>query len=253
MSLSGGVQRVFFQVLLASEGRMVSTEALVDELWGESPPGGVVNALHAQVSRLRKRLGVLEPWRETSRLTKNANGYQLVMAEEELDAALFVRSVRTAQTMVYSDPAAASETLRAALLMWQGPVFGGGSGGILCQAAARRYEEYRIGALEAYFESRLALGNHVEILGELSETHAENPLRERFCEQLMIALYRAGRQAEALQTYRWMRSRLTRELGIEPSPVLRRTEQAILRHDAQALAGRCHGPLSPEVRHRHAS
>ncbi|MET8570695.1 AfsR/SARP family transcriptional regulator [Streptomyces sp. NPDC004783] len=244
---------MLFQVLLASEGRMVSTEALVDELWGESPPDGVVNALHAQVSRLRKKLAVLEPWRETSRLAKNANGYQLVVAEEELDAAVFVRSVREAQAVVDSHPAVASEALRAALLMWQGPVFGGGSGGVLCQAAARRYEEYRIGALEAYFESQLALGNHAEILGELSETHAENPLRERFCEQLMLALYQAGRQAEALQTYRWMRSRLTQELGIEPSPVLRRTEQAILRHDAQALAVRCRGPVAPEVQRRHAS
>lgn len=232
---------------------MVSTEVLIDELWQESPPDGVANALHAQVSRLRKKLGALEPGREASRLVKNANGYQLVVAEEELDAAVFVRTVRSAQEILESDPATASESLRSALLMWRGPVFGGGSGGMLCKAAALRYEEYRIRALEAYFDSQLARGHHAGILGELRETHAENPLRERFCEQLMLALYQAGRQAEALQTYRRMRARLTQELGIEPSPMLRRTEQAILRHDAQALAGRCFGPDLPDVQRRHAS
>lgn len=248
--LSGEVQRVLFQALLVNEGRVVPTEALIDELWRESPPDRVVNALHAQVSRLRKKLAVLEPGRETSRIVKSAHGYRMVVDAGELDAAVFVESVRAAQEIQENDPFGASESLRSALSLWQGPVFGGGSGGVLSQAAAMRYEEYRIRALEVYFECQMALGNHTLILGELRETHAENPLRERFCEQLMLALYRAGRQVEALQTYRRMRSRLTQELGIEPSPVLRRTEQAILRHDAQALSDR--RPV-PEIQRRHAS
>ncbi|MDT0346409.1 AfsR/SARP family transcriptional regulator [Streptomyces litchfieldiae] len=230
-AVRGGIQGTLLQVLLASEGRIVPAESLVGELWGESPPDGVANALHAHISRLRKKIGALEPHRTSSRLVGNPFGYQLLVAEGELDATVFVSEVRRAQESLPRDPRRASEVLRAALLMWRGPVFGGDVHGVLCQAAAVRYEEYRIHALELFFESELALGNHTHILGELREAHAANPLRERFCEQLMLALYRSGRQAEALATYRQMWSRLANDLGIEPSPVLRRTELAILGHD----------------------
>ncbi|MEK8169278.1 AfsR/SARP family transcriptional regulator [Streptomyces sp. M19] len=148
----------------------------------------------------------------------NPYGYQLLVDDAELDATVFVETVRRAQERLDVDPRGASESLRAALHMWRGPAFGGDAGGALSRAAAVRYEEYRIRAMELFFDSELALGNHTRVLGELREAHAENPLRERFCEQLMIALYRSGRQAEALETYRHMWSRLTEDLGIEPSP-----------------------------------
>ncbi|MEU7383501.1 AfsR/SARP family transcriptional regulator [Streptomyces sp. NPDC042207] len=169
----------------------------------------------------------LEKGRELSRLVGHPYGYQLVVGEEELDAASFVAAVVKAQASG-GKPCEVVDMLRVALNQWRGPVFGGESGGPLCRAAAARYEEYRIRALELLFENELARGNHPGILGELRETHAENPLQERFCAQLMVALYRCGRQAEALALYREMWSRLADELGIEPSIELRRTEHAIL-------------------------
>ncbi|WP_063790251.1 AfsR/SARP family transcriptional regulator [Streptomyces sp. NRRL B-24085] len=229
------LQRTLMHVLLVSEGKTVSVDALIDELWGELPPSGVVNALQALVSRLRKKLASLERGREASRLIGHPYGYQLVVDEDELDASSFVAAVTRAQA-ADGRPCEVVDMLRAALARWRGPVFGGEASGPICRAAAARYEEYRIRALELLFENELARGNHAGILGELREKHAENPLQERFCAQLMIALYRCGRQAEALSSYREMWSRLSEELGIEPSIELRRTEQAILTQELRMSA-----------------
>ncbi|KUF20442.1 AfsR/SARP family transcriptional regulator [Streptomyces silvensis] len=231
-TLRGSFQRSLLLSLLVSEGRMVSSEALVQEVWGEDPPGGVGNALQAHVSRLRKKLDALEPERTRARLVGDPHGYQLLLDGATLDADAFARSVREARAAAPEAPGRARDTLRAALLRWRGPALAD-VGGVLCRSAAARYDENRVQALELLFDSELALGNHAHVLGELREACAENPLRERFCEQLMLALYRSGRQAEALETYRQLWSRLTEELGIEPSPLLRRTERAILRHDPQ--------------------
>lgn len=222
-------------VLLVSEGKTVSVDALIDELWGEVPPSGVVNALQALVSRLRKKLAGLERDRDSSRLVGHPYGYQLVVEEHELDASSFVAAVTRAQA-TDNRPCEVVDLLRGALAQWRGPVFGGEASGPICRAAAARYEEYRIRALELLFENELARGNHAGILGELREKHAENPLQERFCAQLMVALYRCGRQAEALSSYREMWSRLSEELGIEPSIELRRTEQAILTQELRMSA-----------------
>ncbi|MFF9621157.1 BTAD domain-containing putative transcriptional regulator [Streptomyces griseosporeus] len=227
--LRGSFQRTLLQVLLVSERRMVSTESLIREMWGETLPHGVGNALQAHASRLRRKLAALEPEREVSRLVGDQRGYRLLLDDATLDADLFVRAVHQARAA--ADPRTVRDTLRAALARWRGPALGGDAAGTLCRSAAARYAEYRIQAWELLFDSELTLGNHGHILGELREVCAENPLRERFCEQLMLALYRSGRQAEALETYRQLWSRLTRELGIEPSPLLRRTERAILAHD----------------------
>lgn len=230
MGIRGGLQRTLLQALLASEGRIVPEEALIRELWQDAPPDGVSNALHAHVSRLRKKLASLEPDRTSSRLIGNSYGYQIAIDPGELDATSFIWRVKDAERILETDPATASAVLRDALRMWHGPVFGGDPGGAICRVAAVHYEEYRIRAMELFFESELALGNHRSILGELRRAHAESPLREGLCRQLMLALYRSGRQAEALETYRRTRRRLTGELGIEPSPQLRRTERAILEH-----------------------
>lgn len=230
IGVRGGLQRTLLQTLLASEGRVVPEEELVREMWDANPPEGVANALHAHVSRLRKKLALLEPGRSTSRLVGNSYGYQITIGPGELDATVFIGLVKRAEELLGSDPHAASAVLRDALRMWCGPVFGGDAGGAVCRAAAVHYEEYRIRATELFFESELALGNHTSILGELGRAHAESPLREGLCRQLMLALYRSGRQAEALETFRRMRGRLVADLGIEPSPLLRRTERAILEH-----------------------
>lgn len=210
-------------------------DALIDELWGELPPTGVANALQALVSRLRKKLESVEKGQGSSRLIGHPFGYQLTLHGDELDATTFTAAVLAAQTGGGS-PCEIVDALRRALAAWRGPAFGGEIGGPICRAAAARYEEHHIRALDLLFENELARGNHAGILGELRETLTEHPLQEHFCAHLMTALYRCGRQAEALATYWEMRSRLSKELGIEPSLELRRTQQAILTQELKVSA-----------------
>ncbi|MFE2096354.1 MULTISPECIES: AfsR/SARP family transcriptional regulator [unclassified Streptomyces] len=234
--ISGDLQRTLVQTLLISEGQSVSGESLVEEMWGDAVPDNQANALQAHVSRLRRRLRSLEPGRSGSRVTIHPSGYRLVVSEGELDAAEFVRTVRQAESASPQDAERTARLLGDALAQWRGPVFGGFAGGTLCQLAGARYEEYRMRAMELRFDAELRLGRHAAVLAELTEAHTNHPLRERFCEQLMIALYGSGRQADALDVFRRMRRHLDDELGIQPSPALRHVESAILRHDP-ALAG----------------
>jgi DNA-binding SARP family transcriptional activator len=240
--ISGDLQRTLIQTLLVSEGQSVSGEALVEEMWGEDTPDNQANALQAHISRLRRKLRTLEPDRTTPRVTMYPSGYRLTVGDGELDAAEFIKAVREADTTGNDTPGETARLLRHALAMWRGPVFGGFPGGALCQMAAARYEEYRMRAMELRFDAELRLGRHAAILAELAETHTNHPLRERFCEQLMIALYCAGRQADALDVFRRMRGHLADELGIDPSPSLRRVENAILSHDP-ILVGDVRTPL----------
>jgi DNA-binding SARP family transcriptional activator len=227
----GDLQRTLVQTLLVSEGRPVSGESLAEEMWGDALPDRQANALQAHISRLRRRLRALEPDRPASRVTIHPAGYRLSVGEGELDAAEFVRTVRQAESAAAHDPGGTARMLGEALALWRGPVFGGFPGGTLCQLAGARYEEHRMRAMELLFDAELRLGRHASVLAELAEAHTNHPLRERFCEQLMIALYCSGRQADALDVFRRMRSRLDEELGIQPSPALRRIEMAILSHD----------------------
>ncbi|NEB74592.1 AfsR/SARP family transcriptional regulator [Streptomyces sp. SID14478] len=233
--IPGDLQRTLIQTLLVSEGQSISSEALADEMWGNRTPDNEANALQAHVSRLRRKLRSLEPERSTSRVTIQPSGYRLTVSEGELDAAEFIKEVRTAESCT-GDLTRRADILRRALDTWRGPVFGGFPGGTLCQLAGARYEEYRMRAMELRFDSELRLGRHTAVLAELTETHTSHPLRERFCEQLMVALYCAGRQSDALDIFRRMRRHLDDELGIEPSPALRQVETAILSHDP-ALVG----------------
>jgi DNA-binding SARP family transcriptional activator len=229
--ISGDLQRTLIQTLLVNEGQSISGESLVDEMWGERVPDNQANALQAHISRLRRKLRSLEPGSSTSRVTIHPSGYRLTVHDGELDAAEFVKTVRRAESASADDAATTARTLGAALATWRGPVFGGFTGGTICQLAAARYEEYRMRAMELRFEAELRSGHHAAVLAELQEAHTNHSLRERFCEQLMIALYRSGRQAEALNVYRHMWQHLSDELGIEPSPALRQVERAILSHD----------------------
>ncbi|GHI05747.1 hypothetical protein AQI88_10070 [Streptomyces cellostaticus] len=234
--ISGDLQRTLVQALLISEGQPVSGESLVEEMWGDAVPDNQANALQAHVSRLRRKLRGLEPGRADSRVTMHPSGYRLTVAEGELDAEEFVRTVRQAEAASPGDAARTARLLGEALALWRGPVFGGFAAGTLCQLAGARYEEYRMRAMELRFDAELRLGRHAAVLAELAEAHTNHPLRERFCEQLMVALYCSGRQADALDVFRRMRRHLDDELGIQPSPALRQVENAILCHDP-ALAG----------------
>ncbi|MER6127379.1 AfsR/SARP family transcriptional regulator [Streptomyces sp. NPDC001795] len=155
------------------------------------------------------------------------------MGDEEVDGERFVRAVQEAQKFSgICHPAETSVRMRRALAMWRGPVFGGITGGAMCQTEAARYEDARLRAFEILYDSELALGRHALIIGELSSLVDGSALpRERLCAQLMVALYRCGRQAEALGVYQRVRERMMEAAGCLPSVGLRRCERAILEHD----------------------
>jgi DNA-binding SARP family transcriptional activator len=238
--LSGSMQQTLLAALLVSGGTLLTVDTLMEELWGTTPPAKAGNALHAQVSRLRRSLARLEPDRAESRLTTSAYGYLLSVDSAEVDAWAFVNTVDTIRSQVEAGRAGNGldyvAGLRGALAQWRGPVFGGLAGGPLCQTAAARYWESRNAALSLLYELEIRSGRNAKILPELTELFAQNPSQEQFCMLLMLALYRSGRQIDALNVYRKFRRRLADNLGIEPSPTLREYERAILTHDPILMA-----------------
>lgn len=225
--------------LLVSEGRQVPAEALIDELWGGGHPADPANALQAHISRLRRMLDKLEPEGTGSRLTSHPAGYRLRVRDEELDGCAFLAEVAALPAAAAQlPPAEVAGRARRVLGRWRGPVFGGVVGGAICQAGAARYEQGRHRALEALFEAELGCGNHGAIVPELSALVATpSPFQERFCEQLMVALYRAGRQADALDLYHRTWSRLAGETKTQPSGRLKAYVRAILEHDPVLALG----------------
>jgi DNA-binding SARP family transcriptional activator len=222
--LPGPRQRGLLALLLLHANEVVSADRLIDELWpGEAPESGAA-ALQASVSRLRKALGS-----GGALLATVAPGYVLRIAPDQLDLYRFERRVEEA---VGADPSTAAEKLREALALWRGAPLADFGYESFAQAAIGRLEELRLLALEKRVDADLALGRHAELVPELEALVLEHPLREGLRVQLMLALYRAGRQADALEAYQEARKTLVDELGIEPSPALQELEKAILRHDA---------------------
>lgn len=226
------LQRTLLFALLTSTQRMVSTETLIDELWHGVHPERVENALQAHVSRLRQKLASLEPEATEPRIIAHSSGYELVVGEGELDAEIFVRTLEEIRARHdVTPPAVTAEALRAALKLWRGPMDAGAAAGSFCHAASARYEELRLGASEALIDCELRCGEHARIIPAIRDLLWQHPFQERFSQQLMLALYRCGRQAEALDVYRTLRSRLMDELGLEPSPTMRDYERAVLEQD----------------------
>ncbi|MET9254302.1 AfsR/SARP family transcriptional regulator [Streptomyces sp. NPDC003717] len=243
--LSGTMQQLLLATLLASRGGLVTVDALILELWGDEPPAKVQNALQAQVSRIRRSLALIEPGLSGSRVVTTSSGYLFSVGRQEFDAQLFMDTVDGVRVAVgdgvsTDDSARHIRELRLALAYWRGPPFGGLPVGPMCQAAAARYGEAKNAALTLLFELELRAGSHARILPELAEAYAENPTNEKFCMLLMWALYRCGRQRDALDVYRKCRRTLVDHLGVEPTPDLRRYEKAILTHDP-GLGGLIHG------------
>ena len=228
LALGGARQRALLAVLLTRANEVVSTDRLIDELWGEHAPKKAANALQYHVSRLRKLLGPEHPI-----ITKEP-GYLIRVGPDELDLLRFECLVEEGQR---ASPEAAASLLRDALALWRGPALADVAHESFAQAEILRLEELRLVALEGRIDADLALGRDSELVAELEALVREHPLRERLRAQLMLALYRSGRQAEALEVYRQTRRLLVDELGIEPSPALHELEQAILHQDAE---------LSPE-------
>jgi DNA-binding SARP family transcriptional activator len=222
LALGGVKQRSLLAVLLLHANEVVSADQLIDDLWGEAPPPTAAKSIQVQISRLRKALG-------EGRLATRTPGYVLQVDPSELDLARFERLVGEARD---AEPKRAAEMLRQALELWRGPALADLAYQPFAQTAIARLEELRLVALEARIDADLAGGHHAELVGELEALIADHPLRERLRCQLMLALYRSARQAEALEAYREARRELSEKLGLEPGPELKQLERAILQHDA---------------------
>lgn len=239
----GRQQRALLVSLAVNETRAVTTDSLISELWGEAPPEHAINALQAHISRLRRVLAKLEKNGET-RLRGVSSGYLMELSTQDtLDTHRFTGTLSAIRRETNLPLLEANRRLRLALDIWRGPIFGGPVGGAICQAAAIRLEETRAAALDLYFDNELKLGNHANVIAELSEPTEPNSFNERMCEQLMVALYRTGRQTESLTTYRQMRRRMNNDLGVDPSPTLRMFEQAVLDHDPRLSIGADHSAI----------
>ncbi len=223
VSLGGRKPRALLALLLLHCNEVVSADRLIDELWGEDSPDRATAALRVNVSRLRKGLA-------QDVLTTRSPGYVIRVEPDDLDLQRFERLVDEGRSLLARGLAPdASERLREALSLWRGPALADFAYEDFAQAAIARLEEIRLAAVELRIDADLALGRHDELVGELEALVAEQPLRERLRGYLMTALYRSGRQAEALDAYKDGRRALVDELGIEPSAALQELERAILR------------------------
>jgi DNA-binding SARP family transcriptional activator len=227
--LPGGRGRALLALLVLHAGEPVSVDRLIDELWGESPPPTARTVVHGLVSRLR---GVLEPDRGKARpgalLQTFGSGYRFAIESDAVDAHRFKRLIDEARGAPAEVRAA---KLSAALALWRGPALADFAYEPFAQRAIIALEELRTQAIEDRIEADLASGRAADLVAELEQLIRAHPFRERMRGLLMLALYRSGRQADALQAYLAARSLLVEELGLEPGPALRELETAILRQD----------------------
>jgi len=224
VALGGPRQRLLVALLLLRANEVVTVDRLVDDLWGDEPPAAARSSLYAYVSRLRKAIG-------HDRLVDGSAGYLLRAADDEIDARRFEAALADARRRLLADPGRAAIVLDEALALWRGPALADLSDEPALQAEITRLSELRLSALEMRIEAGLALGRHDEQIGVLESLLAREPLREHAWGQLMLALYRSGRQGDALDAYLRARSVLAEELGVDPSPELERLQQQILRQD----------------------
>jgi DNA-binding SARP family transcriptional activator/ABC-type branched-subunit amino acid transport system substrate-binding protein/outer membrane protein assembly factor BamB len=240
LRLGGIRQRSVLAILVLRAGETVSSDRLVDELWGDEPPADAQTALQQHVSRLRKQL---EPH---AVLLTRAPGYALDLEPGQIDLERF-RALREQgrEALREGRPDEAATILRSALALWRGPPLSDLANEPFVAAAARELEDEQLSVLESRIEADLACGRHAELVGELTALVRAHPLRERPTALLMIALYRSGRQADALEAYSDARQTLVAELGLEPGPELQALQQSILTHDESLRA-----PRSPATRRR---
>ena len=225
LAVRGSRQRALLALLLLHANEVVSRERLIDGLWGDDPPETAANALQVAVHGLRRVLGA-------TRIETRGSGYLLRVEPDELDLDRFRRLVERAR----GRDADAAEPLAEALALWRGEPLADLADAPFARVEAERLRELRWAAIEQRIDADLAAGRHADLIAELERLVADEPLRERLRCQLIVALYRAGRQAEALEAYRDARRTLVEELGVEPGPELRGLEGAILRQDAALAA-----------------
>jgi DNA-binding SARP family transcriptional activator len=242
--LGGLKQRATLAILLLHRNHVVSVDRLADGLYGGAPPVTAVTQVQRQISDLRKALGAAAATIET-----RPPGYVLRIEPEQLDLHRFEALAEDARSALAGGEAAtAADLLREGLRLWRGPALADLGYEPFAQVPIERLGEIRLAAVEERIDAELALGRHAHLIGELEQLTAEHPLRERFRAQLMLALYRSGRQEEALDVYRTTRARLVDELGLEPGAALRELERAILAQDPVLELGRPGSVASAEAR-----
>jgi predicted ATPase/DNA-binding SARP family transcriptional activator len=240
VQFEGAKQRRLFAMLALRAPEAVSADELVETLWADAPPAGAGQALQKQISRLRRQLGD-----GGSLLIHRPPGYALGVDPQAIDSRRFEELLRQARlALARDDPQRASADLQTALALWRGEALADFRFDEFAQADIARLEELRVEGIEERLAAELAGGGGEELVGELHAFVTDYPLRERLRGQLMVALYRAGRQAEALETMRLGRQLMVDELGIEPGPELRRLERMILAHDSALSADRPTAGLS---------
>jgi class 3 adenylate cyclase len=236
VALGGRRERMLLAILLVHANEVLSNDRIFDELYGEQPPATAASSIQNAISRLRRVLGA-------ELIETRAPGYALTVSPDDLDSLRFERLLTSAPVEVE----ARSETLHEALELWRGPPLADFAFEPFAQAEIARLEELRLAALEERIEADLALWHHGVLVGELAALIAEHPFRERLRRQLMLALYGAGRQAEALEAFQQARRTFVDELGIEPSPALRELERAMLQQDEALAAAAPAEPAAPVV------
>jgi DNA-binding SARP family transcriptional activator len=242
ISVRAAQQRLVLAVLLIEAGTVVSTDQLVNEIWGEQPPGTAAATVRGYVYALRRTFG----GGTHGPLLTRGNGYELAVADEDVDARAFERLVDTGiRAIAGGDRAGALTRLSEALTLCHGAVLADVPASETVAAEVNRLEQRRLTAVEERLGALLDLGRHAEVVDELAQVVAEHPLRERLQEQLVLALHRCGRRAEALAAYRTAHRMITEELGIEPGIELRRLHQAVLADEPHLVA-----PLRRSGHHR---
>ena len=239
LPIGEGRQRAVLVLLLLHRNETVSSARLVDALWGETAPPTATKVLQNHVGQLRRALHD----REGSRLRTRDHGYLLEVGDDELDVERFEQLVDVGgEALVDGRPADAAARLREALALWRGPALADVTYEEFARPEVVRLEERHAAAIEQRIDADLALGRHADLVAELEGLVASHPLRERLRAQLMVALYRCGRQAEALEAYGAARRALIDELGVEPGPALRDLHAAILRQDPELAPARTAWP-----------
>ncbi len=237
VDLGGRRQRALLALLIVRHGQVIDSERLIEELWSGAPPAGASITLRSYVSRLRRALGT------TATIAGTSSGYRLTVEPDTIDGVRFEGLLQTAQEAVRrNERTRAATDFSAALALWRGRPFGDLSDEGLLHSEADRLEELREHAIEERIEVELSLGRAAELVDELTRLVSEHPYRERLWRQLMLALYRSERQADALAAYQRARTMLDEEMGLEPSEELQALQLAILRHDVPPAS-------PPEARH----
>jgi DNA-binding SARP family transcriptional activator/WD40 repeat protein len=223
VALGGPKQRTVLALLTTRVGEVVSVDALLDGVWGEEPTPGARSTLQTYVSNLRAAIGDV--------IVREGGGYRLDLDPRAVDAVQFAEAVEQARELIETSPLEAAQRLRAALALWRGHPFADLSASFPLELEAQRLEELRLAAVESRIDAELAMGQGTELVAELEVLCSEHPFREELRAQHMLALYRSGRQAEALRAYQKTRTYLLEELGLDTSTRLRQLEQQILNHD----------------------